>query len=179
MAYDLSSFRKVAEEKTQWLSHELQSIRTGRATTALLDTVSLEVYGAKMRLQEVASLTVEDARTIYISPWDKDQMKAIEKAVTVADLGVSVGSDEKGVRVSFPELSSERRQQLIKLVRARLEDARIAVKNERTKTITDIEKNVNSEDETKRLKVDVQKIVDDTNTKLEEVVAQKEKDLTA
>jgi len=179
MAYDLSSFKKATEEKIQWLKQELQGIRTGRATAALLDAVVLEVYGANVHLQEIASLNVEDARTMYISPWDKDQMKAIEKAVTVADLGVSVGSDEKGVRVSFPELSSERRQQLIKLARAKLEDARVAVKNGRTKAIADIEKSELSEDETKRLKAEVQKIVDEVNATLGAVTAQKEKDLTA
>lgn len=177
MAYDVASFKKTAEEKIQWLKHELQSIRTGRATTALLDGVVLEVYGSKMRLQEVASLGVEDARTMYIEPWDKEQTKAIEKAITMADLGVSVGSDDKGVRVSFPELSAERRQQLMKLVRAKLEDARVAVRNERTKAIADVGKNETSEDRIKRLKADIQNIVDEVNATLEDTATQKEKDL--
>jgi ribosome recycling factor len=179
MAYELSSFKKNLDSKIEWLKHELSGIRTGRATPALLDSISVEVYGSKMRLQELASIGVEDARTLYISPWDGSQVKPIEKAVTVADLGVSVGSDEKGVRVSFPELTSERREQLMKLTRAKLEEARIAVKNERTKVLNDIGESDVSEDEEKRLKVEVQKLVDDTNDSLEGVTKKKEAELAS
>lgn len=177
MGYNLSPFKKILEEKRTWLTHELTGVRTGRATPALLDSVSVEVYGSRMRINEVASVGVENPRTLYISPWDKSQIKPIEKAITVADLGVSVGSDEQGVRVSFPELTSERRTQLMKLVRAKMEDARVAVKNERAKVIGDIENNEPSENEIQRLKLEVQKIVDDTNAALEEIVKKKEQEL--
>lgn len=178
MAYDLLAFKKSLEAKIEWLRHEVAGIRTGRATPALLDSVFVEVYGSRMRLQEIASISVEDARTLYVSPWDMGQIKPIEKAITLADLGVSAGSDEKGVRVSFPELTSERRGQLVKLVRGKLEDARIAVKNERTKELNDRGKNDVSEDEQKRLKADVQKAVDETNAKLEDVAKKKEEELS-
>lgn len=175
--YDLSSFKKVAIEKGEWLSVELQGLRTGRATPALLDGVSVEIYGSRMKLKEVANLTVEDARTLYVNPWDKGQVKLIEKAITVADLGVSVGSDDKGIRVSFPELTEERRTQLVKLVRGKLEEARVALKGARTKAIADIEKSESSEDEEKRLKAEVQKIVDDANKSLEVIAEKKETEL--
>jgi len=175
--YDLSQFKKAAAEKSEWLSVELQGLRTGRATPALLDGVSVEVYGSRMKLKEVANIAVEDARTLYVNPWDKGQTKAIEKAITLADLGVSAGSDEKGVRVSFPELTEERRTQLVKLVKAKLEEARVALKGARAKALADIEKSGASEDDEKHLKVEIQKIIDETNRAFEETAKKKELEL--
>src|SRR4051812_23374337 len=126
--YDLNAFKKQAGEKVDWLSQELLGVRTGRASPTLLDGVSIEVYGSRMKLNQVANITVEDARTLYLSPWDREHVKPIEKAITLADLGISVGSDDKGIRVSFPNLTEERRQQLIKLVRGKLEEARIQLR---------------------------------------------------
>lgn len=177
--YDLAQFKKVAAEKSEWLAQELQGLRTGRATPALLDAVSLEVYGSRMKLNQVANIAVEDARTLYVNPWDKGEVKAIEKAITVADLGVSVGSDDKGIRVSFPELTAERRTQLIKLLNGKLEEARVALRGSRTKAIADVEKSEASEDEIKRLKNEVQKIVDDANKSLEAIAEKKETELKA
>jgi ribosome recycling factor len=175
--FDLAKFKTSLNEKIGWLRGELQGLRTGRATPTLLDSVSVEVYGSRMKLNQVANISVEDARTLYVNPWDKGQMKAIEKAITVADLGISVGSDEKGIRVSFPELTHERRQHLVKLLKGKLEEARIAVKGVRTKGIDEIEKSGASEDEEKRLKAEVQNAVDDVNAKLEETADKKEADL--
>ena len=106
-------------------------------------------------------------------------MKAIEKAITLEDLGVSVGSDDKGIRVSFPMLTEERRHQLIKLVRGKLEEARIQLRSLRSKAISDIEKDESSEDEVKRLKAEVQKVVDEVNGKLEVATEKKEADLAS
>ena len=175
--YDLAQFKKTANEKGDWLSTELQGLRTGRATPALLDGVSIEVYGSRMKLNQVANISVEDARTIYVNPWDKGQIKEIEKAITVANLGVSVGSDALGIRVSFPDLTEERRGQLVKLVRAKLEEARVALKSARAKAIADIDTGEASENEVKRLKAEVQKIVDDANKALEDIAAKKEVEL--
>ncbi len=177
--YDLSSFKKIAAEKGEWLSLELQGLRTGRATPTLLDSVSVEVYGSRMKLKEVANIAVEDARTLYVNPWDKGQVKILEKAIMLADLGISVGSDDKGIRVSFPELTEERRTQLVKLVRGKLEEARVALRSARTKAIADIEKSEESEDDEKRSKADVQKVVDDANQELERIAEKKETELRA
>lgn len=179
MAFDLNQFKKIAGEKVTWLSTELQGLRTGRATPTLLDSVSVEVYGSRMKLTQVGNITVEDARSLYVNPWDKGQIKDIEKAITMADLGVSVGSDAQGVRVSFPELTAERRQQLVKLLRAKLEEARVHLRTARTKAISDAEKSDASEDEQKRLKTEIQKIVDETNKALEAVADKKETELNA
>ena len=136
-----------------------------------------------MKLPQVASVSVEDVRSLYISPWDKSQLKPIEKAITLADLGVGVGSDDKGVRVSFPELTGERRQQLIKLVRGKLEEARVSLRGERTRTMEDIEQkqkdDVLSEDDARRTKDEVQKMIDTGNKKLEELAVKKETELAA
>lgn len=182
MAHDLSKLKAGITQVEEWLQAELQGLRTGRATPALLDSVQVEVYGSMMKLPQVASITVEDARSLYVAPWDKDQLKPIEKAITVADLGVGVGSDDKGVRVSFPELTTERRTQLVKLARAKLEEARISLRGERTKAMEEVEKKMKgdemSEDDGRKAKEDIQKHVDAGNQKLEEYAAKKEKDLT-
>ncbi|MES2014295.1 MAG: ribosome recycling factor [Patescibacteria group bacterium] len=175
--YDLTAFKKTAGEKTEWLVNELSTLRTGRATPTLLDGVFIEVYGSRMKLNQVANITIEDARTLYVNPWDREQVKLIEKAITLADLGVSAGSDDKGIRVSFPALTEERRNQLVKLVRAKLEEARIQLRTLRTKAIADIEKGEASEDEVKRLKGEIQKIVDEVNGKFEDIVTKKEVEL--
>lgn len=175
--YDIAQFKKQTSEKAAWLSLELQGIRTGRASPALLDGISIEVYGSRMKINQVANITGEDARTLYVLPWDREHVKPIEKAITLADLGVSVGSDEKGVRVSFPELTAERRGQLVKLVRTKLEEARIGLRGVRAKAISEIDNSEASEDAIKRLKADVQKGMDEMNKELEAITEKKEKEL--
>lgn len=183
MAYDTSELKKGIIETADWLKQELGALRTGRATPALLDGISLEVYGSRMKLNQVASISVEDARTLYVSPYDASQVKAIEKAITVADLGISAGSDDRGVRVSFPELTAERRAQLIKLLKSKLEDARIAIRGKRTEIIQGIEKAEKDgemgEDDARRAKDDVQKLIDEANKNLESIAEKKEQELQA
>lgn len=177
MAHDLKNLQKEIDETKEWLSQELSALRTGRATPALLDSVELEVYGSRMKLNQTASISVQDARTLYVTPYDVEQVKPIEKAITVADLGVSVGSDERGVRVTFPELTAERRGQLVKLLKGKLEEARIALKQKRADAIKDLEKEELGEDDTKRGKEEIQKVIDEGNKALDEVAGAKEKEL--
>ncbi len=183
MAHDLSKLKAGIQHVHEWLQNELSGLRTGRATPALLDSIQIEVYGSMMKLPQVASIAVEDARSLYVTPWDKGQLKPIEKAITLADLGVGVGPDAVGVRVTFPELTTERRQQLIKLVRAKLEEARVSMKGERTKAMEDVEKKMKddelSEDEGRKAKEEVQKMIDAGNTTLEAEAAKKEKELAS
>lgn len=181
MAYNTAPLKKSIEETQQWFKDELSTLRTGRATPALLDAVQVEVYGSRMKINQAASVTVSDARSLYVTPYDASQVKAIEKAIAVADLGVSVGSDERGVRVSFPELTAERRQQLIKLMRSKLEEARIAVKQRRSEEMSIVEKAQKAsemgEDDARRAKDEIQKLVDAGNKALEEIAEKKEKEL--
>jgi ribosome recycling factor len=183
MAYDLNPLKKGIEETKVWLQTELAALRTGRATPALLDGVSLEVYGSRMKLKEVGSVSVSDARTLYVTPWDGGQVKAIEKAITVADLGVSVGADEKGVRVSFPELTAERRAQLIKLLKGKLEEARVALRGKRTEHMNAVEKlekdGAIGEDDMRRTKDAIQKLIDEGNKQLDQLAEKKEQELSS
>jgi ribosome recycling factor len=183
MAYDFSKLKAGLTGVETWFQNELSTLRTGRASPALLDSVSVEVYGSRMKLSQVATITVEDARSLYIAPWDKGQLKPIEKAITLADLGLGVGADDKGVRVSFPELTAERRQQLVKLVGSKLEEARISMKGERAKTMDDIEKKQKDgamgEDDARRAKDEGQKLIDAMNKTLADMAERKEKELAS
>lgn len=182
MAHDFSKLKKDIAETKEWLSRELSGIRTGRASVALLDTVKPEVYGSRVPLNTIASLTPEDARTIRISPYDKSAVKDIERAITEADLGVSSATDDQGLRVVFPELTAERRTQLIKLAHGKLEEAKIGLRGHRGDAIKLLEKMEKDggmgKDELKRLKDEVQKMIDAGVEELEKMLAKKEEDIS-
>ena len=172
--------KKVAEVK-EWLQKEFSGIRTGQASPSLLDSVKVESYGAMMPLNQVGTVGVEDARTLRVSVWDASVVKAAEEAIRDANLGVSVVGDSSGLRVIFPELTSERREQLLKLAKAKLEDARISVRalrDEAMKAIERAEKNGEiSEDEKFAKKETVQAQIAKTNKDLDELFAKKESEL--
>lgn len=181
MAYNFIPFKQSVKDIEDWLKKEFSSIRTGRATPAILDSVRVEAYGADMSIMELANISVEDARMIRITPWDMSQVKAIEKGITTSDLGLSVAVDDKGIRVNFPELTSDRRAGFIKLAKQKLEDARVTLRAEREKVIKEIDKQekdgIISEDEKFRLKTELQKILDDTNRVLDGMLVKKEKEI--
>ena len=181
MAYNFSTFKTEAKKIEEWLGEEYLGIHTGRATPAVLDKVQVEAYGTKQPIAHVAAISVEDARTLIISPWDKGALKDIEKAVAASGLGLGVSATGEGIRVSFPELTTERRGALTKVVRAKLEDARVSIRLKREAVWEDIQKKENdgalSEDDKFRSKEELQKIVDETNKRLEEVAERKEKDI--
>ena len=161
---------------------EFSSIRTGRAATALLDGVKPEAYGTRTPLKELASISVEDARTIRISPWDKTVVKAVEKGITEADLGVSVVTDDQGLRVIFPELTAERRTMLQKVAGEKLEQARVTLRGHRADSIKELEaaekEGGMGEDELKRLKDEVQKNIDAGMKSLEGLLAKKHEEIS-
>ena len=182
MAYNTSEFTKRGEGIIAWLENEYASIRTGRATPALLDSVQVESYGARVPLQQVGSLSVEDAKTIRISIWDQSGIKNVEKALMEADLGISVVADSSGLRAIFPELTSERRVQLLKLAKTKLEDARISIRTAREDAIKEMDRLLQegemSKDEKFSAKEDLQKKVDMFNTKLGDLLMLKEKEIS-
>lgn len=173
--------KKRLDEVVVWLQKEYAGIRTGQANPSLLDSVKVESYGVHLPLQQIGSVSAEDARTLRVSPWDSSQVNAIEKAIREADLGVSVVGDSSGLRVIFPELTSERRTQLMKLAKTKLEDARISVRSVRDEEMKDLEKEFKTggmgEDDKFTKKEQIQKIVEDTNSKLESTFLAKEKEL--
>lgn len=176
------TIEKKLTDVTAWLNKEYTGIRTGQAAPALLDSVKVESYGARMPLIQIGSVGVEDARTLRVSPWDAGQVAAIEKAIRDADLGVSVVTDSSGLRVIFPELTSERRVQLLKLAKNKLEDGRVsvrAIRDEAMKRIDTAQKSGDiSEDEKFTQKEQVQKLVDATNAKLERIYDEKEQEIS-
>ena len=182
MSYNFNSLKEEIKKTEEWLQHELGSIRTGRATPAVLDSVKVESYGSEVPINQVASIAIEDARMIRITPWDSSVTKAIEKAIQMADIGLSVTIDDKGLRVIFPELTTERRGLLLKVVKQKLEEARVALRSEREKSLKDIEKKENggeiSEDDKFRLKTELQKMIDQAGTTLEEKFTKKEKEIS-
>lgn len=180
MAYDFSILKGQIKETEEWLSRELSSVRTGRASPALLDSVKPEVYGARTPITQLGSLSIEDARTLRIVPWDKSSVKAIEKGITDADLGVSVVTDDQGLRVIFPELTAERRTLLTKIANEKHEQAKVTLRGHRTDAIKEIdtlEKDGMGEDLAKRNKEEVQKLIDAANVSLEAIAKKKAEEI--
>ena len=177
MNYDFSGFKKETSEAQEWLKKEYGGINTGRATPALLDSVFVEVYGSKMQISHVATISIEDPRTLKISPWDKAQIKDIERGIMQANLGISVSVDDSGIRASFPQLTTERREGLVKILKQKLEEGRVSVKTEREKVWNDIQAKERdgemSEDEKFRSKDELQKFVYEANGILEEIFEKK------
>lgn len=181
MAYDFSKLKTNIKETEEWLARELSGVRTGRATPTLLDGVKPEAYGTRTPLRELASVSVEDARTLRVIPWDKSLTKTIEKGVTDADLGVGVATDDQGLRVSFPELTSERRTQLSKIAGDKTEQAKVTLRSHRTDALKALEAAEKAggmgEDEVKRLKVEIQKLIDAGNDALAKALERKEEEI--
>jgi len=179
--FNFSELKEKSEDIERWLVKELSVIRTGRATPTILDFVQVEAYGSKMAVKELANIVVEDVKTVRVEPWDASIGKSIEKAITSSNLGLSVSPFEKGLRVIFPELTAERREQFTKVVKIKLEEARVSLRNLRDKTWKTIEEKEKAggmgEDDKFRFKDEMQKIVDDSNKKLEELAARKEAEI--
>ncbi len=182
MAYDFTQFKKKVAGTEEWLVNEFSGIRTGRATAVLLDGVLVESYGAKTALKHVANISVEDVKTLRITPWDNSLVKGIETAIAASNLGVSTVPDSSGVRVIFPELTTERRAQLIKLIGQKLEDARVSLRKEREAVWEDIQEQEKaktiSQDDKFKYKEDLQKLVDEGNNKLEALATKKETEIS-
>ena len=181
MNYNLSPLKQKGDQVIEWLKKEHMLLRTGTASPTILDGVRVEVYGSRMTVNQIATISTEGPKTLRITPWDSAQSKEIGKAIESANLGLSVNLDDKGIRVHFPNLTQERRETLIKACRQKLEEARITLKTEREKIWTEIQKKVRdselAEDDKFRLKEDLQKMIDDINKKLEEMAERKEKEI--
>jgi len=160
---------------------ELTKLRTGRAHPSLLDHITVEYYGSDMPLNQVASVAIEDARTLTVTPWEKEMVAKIEKAIMTSDLGLNPSSAGLVIRVPLPALTEERRRDLARVVRDEAEKARVAVRNVRREAIQqckDLLKSKEiSEDEAHRAESDIQKITDSHIAQIDEITAQKEKDL--
>ena len=164
-------FKKIED----WLNTEYQQIHSGRATPMVLDSVQVELYEMMQPIRNIASISIEDPKTIRIAPWDKNAVKAIEKSLTDSNLGLGVVADSDGIRLIFPALTTERRQQTVKILGQVHEEARIRVRKIRG-DVMDSLKDL-PEDEQRNTKDEIQKLVDNTNANLESISKKKEQEV--
>jgi len=181
MAYNFKPFETQIVDIAERLGRELAGVRTGRATPAILDGVIVESYGSRVPIRQIATIAVEDARSLRVAPWDASNAKEIEKAIMQANLGLSVGSDDKGVRVFFPELTADRRASLLKIAKEKVEQSRVALRAARDGVWSDIQQierdGLMPEDDKFRAKDDMQKRVDAAGKNFDQMLERKEKEL--
>lgn len=171
---------KNSMEKTiMALKKDLNSVSTGRASPNLLDTVRVEAYGNFVPLNQIANVSVPDASTISIQPWDKSMVNPINKAIMDANLGFTPKIDGTILRISIPKLTEERRKELVKLVKKYGEDKKVSVRNDRRDAMDEIKKQKTSvsEDEIKRANDKIQTLTDEYTKKIDDMVAEKEKEI--
>jgi ribosome recycling factor len=163
------------------LKDELAGVRTGRATPALLSRIVVEYYGTQVPIQQLASFSIPEPRTLMIQPYDKNAISSMEKAIMSSDVGITPGNDGNVIRLSFPPLTEERRKELIKVVHHRGEEARVAVRNIRRHSREELEKlereGAISEDDLVRAEKELQRLTDKHVAEVDEVVANKEAEL--
>ena len=176
---------KVYEEKMKktisLYSHELETIRAGRASAAVLDKVTVDYYGAPTQINAIAAITVTDARTLAITPWDPSSLKSIERAILASDVGITPANDGKVIRLVFPTLTEERRKELTKEITKMGEDAKVAIRNirrEANEKCKDMKKNSEmTEDEQKASEKSVQELTDKLIKEVDAVTAAKNKEI--
>jgi ribosome recycling factor len=173
---------KIHMEKTLGvLKNEFQKIRTGRATTGMLDSITIEYYGNTSSLSQVATLAVPEARTITITPWEAKIIPTIEKAIMNANIGMTPSNDGKSIRLNLPPLTEERRKDIVKGLKKRAEDDKIALRNIRRDAIDKMKKlekeKALTEDELKKYEKDIQEITKSFESRVDEAVAHKEKEV--
>lgn len=171
--------RKKMDETIQSLKRDMDSISTGRANPSLLDAIRVEVYGSMMPISQLANISVPEATTLAIQVWDKESVKAIEKAILNANLGFNPMSEGTTIRIAIPKLSEERRKDLSKLAKKYGEDKKIALRNIRRDILDEFKKNEKElgKDQAHGFNDIVQKVTDEFVAKVDEVVGHKEKDL--
>lgn len=181
MSYDFKKFKEEKEKISNYLAGEYKSIQTGAAVPQVLDLVSVDAYGSKMNIPHVASVTVETSSNLLVTPYDKTLLKEIEKAINEADLGLSTSPDTAALRVFFPKPTTEGRQRMVKVIKERLEEARVKIRGIREELKKEIEKGAKEsefgKDEEAKYLEELQSLVNIANTDLEEMYNKKEKDI--
>lgn len=161
--------------------HELTTIRTGRASIGLLDTIEVEVYGSKMKLNQLGTVAAPEARLLVVTPWDKSQIGAIERAIQTSPLELNPSNDGKVIRIPLPQLTEERRRDLTKLVSRLAEEARVSVRNIRRQFVDEVKEKQKEgeipEDDAHKLTAEIQKVTDDTVHEIDAVLKTKEEEI--
>jgi len=181
----LDDFLLEAEDKMikteQVVINEFAGVRTGKASPGLVENILVEVYGSHMRIRELAGITTPEARTLNIQPWDVNSLHPIEKAIQKSNLGLTPSVQGKTIRIFFPELSQERRQEFVKIVRKMSEDGRVAIRHVRRDAMEQIKKHAHdsgtTEDEVKHAEKELQKLTDDYIGKIDGHLTHKEKEI--
>lgn len=178
---DFDSFNKELDRCIEHLKEELAQIRTGRATPELIEPIKVEAYGTVSPLKNLANISVTDTKSLVVQPWDKSVVDMIAKGIENANLGLSVISEGDKVRVILPDLSEERRKDLVKVMKERVETARISVRNVRREQMKELDEMIKEgsigEDEGKRQQEQVEKLVKERNELIDDLRENKEKDL--
>jgi ribosome recycling factor len=180
-SYNKADIQRRMHGAVEALKHDLGGLRTGRASTTLLDPVHVDVYGANMPLNQVATVSVPEPRMLSVQVWDRSNIGAVEKAIRNADLGINPIVDGQNIRLPIPEMTEERRKELSKLAHQYSEKAKVAVRNVRRDGMDhlkqDEKKHEISQDEHKRLEAEVQKLTDEAIAEIDQILAAKDKEI--
>jgi ribosome recycling factor len=180
-SFDISDLKRRMQGAIQTLRHELAGLRTGRASANLVEPVQVQAYGQTMPLNQVATISVPEARTISVQVWDKSMVNAVDKAIRDSNLGLSPVIEGQILRIRIPELNEQRRKEMVKVAHKYGEEARVAVRHVRRDGIDQLKKLLKDkaipEDEEKRLEVDVQKVTDSMVSEVDQLISSKEKEI--
>ncbi|PYO27069.1 MAG: ribosome recycling factor [Gemmatimonadetes bacterium] len=178
LADHVKQAKQSMDKAVEAVKREFATVRTGKATTALLDLVRVEAYGNEMPINQVASVAAPEPKLLTVQPWDKSLLKAVEKAILASDLGLTPSNDGNIIRIPLPPLNEERRRELVKVVHKFAEEGRVAVRHARTEAISRIKKTEHvSDDEKKHTEKDVQKLHDERLKLVDEAVKAKEAEI--
>lgn len=179
---DLKEFTKKMERTCAVLLENFNAVRAGRANAAVLDRITVSYYGVDTPIQQIATITSPDARTLLIQPWDNSVLKSVQKAIQSSDLGINPQNDGRAIRLTFPQLSEERRKELVKQVRRYGEESKVAIRNIRRDAVDKFKKQEKTgeitEDDLKNLERDIQKETDSFVKRIDELCAKKELELS-
>lgn len=181
MPSNLNAFEEKMKKTISVLESEMKAIRAGRANPGILDKVSVEYYGAPSPLTQIANVSVPDARTILVQPWDASILGEIEKAILKSDIGITPNNDGKSIRLNFPPLTEERRKEIVKGIHKKGEDSKVAIRSIRRDAMEDAKNQKKNgeitEDDVKNLEKDIQKLTDNYIKDIDTVIAAKEKEV--
>lgn len=176
--YSIEQIKKDILGIKEWLTKEYMQLQTGRASPSFLDSIYIEAYGLQQPIKNIGAVSIEDPKTLRVVPWDKSQIKDIERAIHLSNMGFSVSVDDQGVRVTIPPLTTERRASLVKIAKERFEEARISIRKAREAMLSELKESELPEDTHVRAKEEVQKCVDEANSEVEVLFKKKEIEIT-
>ncbi|MBQ3032956.1 MAG: ribosome recycling factor [Deferribacterales bacterium] len=181
MSEVINELKERIEKRISYYKEELKGVRTGRASVSMFDNIKVDYYGTMTPLSGVATLSAPEPRLVTITPWDASMIKTIEKAILASQMGFNPSNDGKVIRVPFPQLTEERRKELVKIVKKMGEEAKISIRNERRDANDKVKKQEKnkeiSEDDAKKLQDDIQKLTDTSIKKIDEITEAKEKEV--